>query len=276
MGKVIRNFCWHQNFVLKRLSVPALGLYRCIKSFMCSKSYFKEIVLKLATNGQSDKGFLLTSKFVPKGLSAPTLGLYTCIKALKYIPGPGVRSAFTGPLVLWFFTYYQPPDSIMSAQFHCNKLSCQTINRRVRKDFSSREVEFCHSTMLLKIWNMFLSDVPNSGRGLPRLPYRTKQWDVDFRNHLNNLNKTKPVIMCGDLNVAHLEIGEWNIHINTLISCFDWLIDWGLHFLALEKLIQKWPENSWKNYFFTAFLSSTCMLYFENKFMPCFYVLHSS
>ena len=44
---------------------------------MCLKSYFKEIVLKLATNGQSDKGFLLTSTFVPKGLSAPALGLYT-------------------------------------------------------------------------------------------------------------------------------------------------------------------------------------------------------
>ena len=51
---------------------------------MCLKSYFREIVLKLATNGQSDKGFLLTSTFVPKGLSAPALGLYTCIKALKY------------------------------------------------------------------------------------------------------------------------------------------------------------------------------------------------
>ena len=76
MGKVKRNFCWHQNFVPKRLSVPALGLYTCIKSFkMCLKSYFKEIVLKLATNGQSDKGFLLTSTFVPKGLSAPALGL---------------------------------------------------------------------------------------------------------------------------------------------------------------------------------------------------------
>ena len=59
---------------------------------MCLKSYFKEIVLKLATNGQSDKGFLLTSTFVPKGLSAHALGLYTCIKALKYIPGPGERS----------------------------------------------------------------------------------------------------------------------------------------------------------------------------------------
>ena len=58
---------------------------------MCLKSYFKEIVLKLATNGQSDKGFLLTSTFVPNGLSAPALGLHvcTCIKALKYIPEPG-------------------------------------------------------------------------------------------------------------------------------------------------------------------------------------------
>ena len=92
MGKVIRNFCWHQNFVPKGLSVPAMGLYTCIKSFkMCLKSYFKENVLKLATNGQSDKGFLLTSTFVPKGLAAPALGLYTCIKALKYIPGPVVR-----------------------------------------------------------------------------------------------------------------------------------------------------------------------------------------
>ena len=92
MGKVIRTFCWHLKFVPKGLSVPALGLYTCIKSFkMCLKSYFKETVLKLATNEQSDKGFLLTSTFVPTGLSAHTLERYTCIKALKYIPVPGVR-----------------------------------------------------------------------------------------------------------------------------------------------------------------------------------------
>ena len=72
------------------------------KSFkICVKSS-KRFVLKLATNGQSDKDFLLASTFSPKGLSAPALGLYTCIKALKYTPGPGVRRAFTGPLVLWF------------------------------------------------------------------------------------------------------------------------------------------------------------------------------
>ncbi len=44
--------------------------------------------------------------------------------------------------------------------------------------------------------------VPNSGQKLERLDYR-KNWDNDFRNYLKNLEKTKPVILCGDLNVAH-------------------------------------------------------------------------
>uniref|UniRef100_A0A0B7A5W0 DNA repair nuclease/redox regulator APEX1 n=1 Tax=Arion vulgaris TaxID=1028688 RepID=A0A0B7A5W0_9EUPU len=48
--------------------------------------------------------------------------------------------------------------------------------------------------------------VPNSGRGLPRLDYRTKEWDVDFRKYLKSLDEKKPVILCGDLNVAHHEI----------------------------------------------------------------------
>lgn len=46
---------------------------------------------------------------------------------------------------------------------------------------------------------------PNSKRGLLRLDYRQK-WEDDFRNYLLNLNKTKSVILCGDLNVAHKEI----------------------------------------------------------------------
>ena len=88
--------------VIKILSpMCCLPLLREKHEKMCLKSDFKDIVLKLATNGQSGKGFLLTSTFGPSGLSVPVLGLYTCIKALKYIPGPGVRWAFTGPLILW-------------------------------------------------------------------------------------------------------------------------------------------------------------------------------
>lgn len=46
---------------------------------------------------------------------------------------------------------------------------------------------------------------PNAKRGLERLEYRMV-WEDAFRNYLLELNKVKPVIMCGDLNVAHNEI----------------------------------------------------------------------
>lgn len=46
---------------------------------------------------------------------------------------------------------------------------------------------------------------PNSKDGLARLPYRM-EWEDDFRTYLKGLEKTKPVVLCGDLNVAHEEI----------------------------------------------------------------------
>ena len=46
--------------------------------------------------------------------------------------------------------------------------------------------------------------VPNSKRDLSRLEYRQK-WDRDFLRYLKKLEKSKPVIFCGDFNVAHTE-----------------------------------------------------------------------
>lgn len=46
---------------------------------------------------------------------------------------------------------------------------------------------------------------PNSQRGLARLDYRM-EWEEDFRKYLNMLDQVKPVVLCGDLNVAHKEI----------------------------------------------------------------------
>lgn len=46
---------------------------------------------------------------------------------------------------------------------------------------------------------------PNSGEGLKRLEYR-QTWDNAFRDYVSWLNKRKPVIICGDLNVAHQPI----------------------------------------------------------------------
>ena len=47
--------------------------------------------------------------------------------------------------------------------------------------------------------------VPNSQRELTRLAYR-QQWDRDFLRYLKKLERKKPVIFCGDLNVAHTEL----------------------------------------------------------------------
>jgi len=55
--------------------------------------------------------------------------------------------------------------------------------------------------------DFFLVNVytPNSKRELLRLDYRMV-WEDDFRKYLLNLRENKPVIICGDLNVAHKEI----------------------------------------------------------------------
>lgn len=59
----------------------------------------------------------------------------------------------------------------------------------------------------LEMDNFYLVTVytPNSQDGLKRLDYRMT-WEEDFRNYLLSLDKNKPVIVCGDLNVAHKEI----------------------------------------------------------------------
>ncbi len=55
--------------------------------------------------------------------------------------------------------------------------------------------------------------VPNSKRDLSRLAYRQK-WDRDFLAYLKKLERKKPVIFCGDLNVAHTELDLANPQAN--------------------------------------------------------------
>ncbi len=59
----------------------------------------------------------------------------------------------------------------------------------------------------LEFDKFFLVNVytPNSQRELTRLEYRMK-WENDFKEYLKKLDQIKPIIMCGDLNVAHNEI----------------------------------------------------------------------
>ena len=68
----------------------------------------------------------------------------------------------------------------------------------------------------LEFDNFYMVDIytPNSKRELERLDYR-QIWENEIRKYLLGLDKVKPVIMCGDLNVAHKEIDLKNPKTNT-------------------------------------------------------------
>ena len=65
----------------------------------------------------------------------------------------------------------------------------------------------------MKNFYINFTDVPNSGKKLITLDKRMR-WDPKFREYLKELDAKKPVILCGDLNVSHLEIGNYLYVIN--------------------------------------------------------------
>lgn len=99
---------------------------------------------------------------------------------------------------------------------------------------------------------------PNSQRGLTRLTYR-QQWDKDFLAHMKKLEKKKPVIFCGDLNVAHKEIDLANPKSNRKNagftdeerSGFDNIVSEG--FIDTFREFNKEPHQyTWWSYMFNA------------------------
>lgn len=76
-------------------------------------------------------------------------------------------------------------------------------------------------SIILEYEDFYLVNVytPNSKRDLSRLPYRL-QWEEEIREYLLELNSVKPVIYCGDLNVAHQEIDLKNAKSNVGNSGF--------------------------------------------------------
>lgn len=100
---------------------------------------------------------------------------------------------------------------------------------------------------------------PNSQRGLTRLEYRMK-WEDDFLKYLKSLEKLKPIIVCGDLNVAHKEIDLKNPQSNRKNagftdeerSKFDNYIDNGLVDTYRYLYPDKTGVYSWWSYMFNA------------------------
>lgn len=77
----------------------------------------------------------------------------------------------------------------------------------VQKGIGIEEHDNEGRVLTLEFDDFFLTTVyvPNSGSELLRLSYR-QTWDAAFLNFLKNLEKTKPVLVCGDFNVAHKAI----------------------------------------------------------------------
>lgn len=113
----------------------------------------------------------------------------------------------------------------------------------------------------LEMENFYLVTVytPNSQDGLKRLDYRMT-WDDDFRAYLQRLDEKKPVLVCGDLNVAHKEIDLKNPKTNRMNAGFtdqerekfQLLLDAGF----IDTFRQFYPDQaniySWWSYRFKA------------------------
>ena len=72
-------------------------------------------------------------------------------------------------------------------------------------DIAEHDTEGRLITLEFEAYYFITCYTPNAQDGLKRIDYRMK-WEDDFREYLLSLNKTKPVVFCGDLNVAHNEI----------------------------------------------------------------------
>lgn len=113
----------------------------------------------------------------------------------------------------------------------------------------------------MELKNYFLVTVytPNSKRDLSRLDYRANEWDRDFLIYLKELEKIKPIIFCGDLNVAHKEIDLKNPKTNKKNAGFtneerlgfDNYINSG--FLDTFRMYNKEPNHyTWWSYMFNS------------------------
>ncbi len=108
--------------------------------------------------------------------------------------------------------YYQYWNSAIKKGYSGTLVFTKEKPISVSKEMSIEEGR----VLTLEYENFYLVNVysPNSKRELLRLSERIS-WEEDFRNYLINLDKIKPVIICGDMNVAHREIDLKNPKTNT-------------------------------------------------------------
>ena len=117
-----------------------------------------------------------------------------------------------------FDGYYQYFNSAVKLGYSGTLILSKQKPLNIYTDFNKYNLDI-HNTegriVTLEYDKLFLVNVyvPNSQDGLKRLDYR-REFNNDFKNYLNQLKKEKPVVVCGDFNVAHQPIDIKNAKTN--------------------------------------------------------------
>ena len=118
--------------------------------------------------------------------------------------------------------YYQYYDSAVKKGYSGTLVFTKEKPISVKKGIGIEEHDQEGRVVTLEFDKFYFVNVyvPNSKDGLLRIDYRMK-WEDDFRKYLSSLEKKKPVVVCGDLNVAHKEIDLKNPDTNHFSAGFS-------------------------------------------------------
>ena len=125
-----------------------------------------------------------------------------CLQEIKAKPSQ-VNHDFPGYQVFWNPAEragYSGTAILVSSKINVSEMN----NLFIQNELASREGR----VLTLDLGDYYLVNVyvPNSKPDLSRLALREKTWDPEFLQYLKELEKTKPVITCGDFNAAHTEM----------------------------------------------------------------------
>lgn len=132
---------------------------------------------------------------------------FFCLQETKLQPEQ-VQIAYEG--------YHQYFNSAVKKGYSGTAIFCKKEPLTVTYDLNIEKHDQEGRVITLEYEDFYLVTVytPNSQKELARLDYRM-EWEEAFRDYLTELNRKKPVIICGDMNVAHKEIDLKNPKSNT-------------------------------------------------------------
>ncbi len=145
-----------------------------------------------------------------KGFVASMVGLDAdaiCLQEVRALPEQ-VELEVPGYTMLW--------NPALKRGYSGTAILTRRVPRAVFPGIGSADHDTEGRVLTAEFDDFFLVTVytPNVQRELARLEYRQQRWDPDFLKFVRRLEKTKPVVFCGDLNVSHREIDLANPRAN--------------------------------------------------------------